>query len=242
MAVTSGHGNPKWTREEVILALELYIECGEKTPPASDSKVKELSDLLRSFPHHSEAARKPSFRNPDGVAFKLQNLRQVATGKGLGNVSKVDRTVWNELGSEPYKLKMLATLIKAGINTLNEVRENEPSYDVFAEGRVVTETHLRRERDPVLRARLIEQRKKKGQLTCDLCAKGTTGIQASFAESTYEAHHIIPLALGEERSTRIADMALLCACCHRLVHKAIASEGRWIDLAEARKFIYGEHP
>jgi len=27
MAVTHGHGNPKWTRDETILALDLYFDC-----------------------------------------------------------------------------------------------------------------------------------------------------------------------------------------------------------------------
>ncbi len=50
MAVTQGHGNPNWTREEVILALALYQECGDKIPSSSDGRVSELSALLRSLP------------------------------------------------------------------------------------------------------------------------------------------------------------------------------------------------
>lgn len=81
MAITQGHGNPKWTRDETIIALELYLESPESIPSASDERVIEVSGLLRSMSFHDKAARKPSFRNPDGVSFKLQNIRQVATGK-----------------------------------------------------------------------------------------------------------------------------------------------------------------
>lgn len=81
MARTQGHGNPKWTRDETILALNLYFELGGRIPPGNDSRVQELSELLRRFPYHANASRRESFRNPDGVAFKLQNLRQVATGR-----------------------------------------------------------------------------------------------------------------------------------------------------------------
>jgi len=87
MAVTHGHGNPHWTRDETVLALDLYFDSDGKIPSSTDDRVQALSELLRSFPHHSMSARKPSFRNADGVAFKLQNLNQVATGKGLGNTS-----------------------------------------------------------------------------------------------------------------------------------------------------------
>src|SRR5262245_1062151 len=93
MAVTHGHGHPNWTRDETILALDLYFDCKGRIPSGSDDRVQALSELLRAFPYHSRAARKESFRNADGVAFKLQNLRQVNTGKGLGNFSKMDRAV-----------------------------------------------------------------------------------------------------------------------------------------------------
>lgn len=117
MAVTSGHGNPKWTREEVILALELYFECGERIPSAEDPRVRSLSELLRAFPHHSEAARKESFRNPDGVAFKLQNLRQVATGIERGDIES--------LGLGFYKkLELLALLHRGDSECFVRVREH----------------------------------------------------------------------------------------------------------------------
>ena len=100
MAITRGHGNPKWTRDEVILALDLYFDCAGKIPSPKDKRVIELSEILRAFPHHALAARKSSFRNPDGVAFKLQNLRQLDTGDGLGNVSQVDKAVWSEFAKD----------------------------------------------------------------------------------------------------------------------------------------------
>lgn len=207
-------------------------------PSAADPCVIALSQVLRAFPHHSMAARKESFRNPDGVAFKLQNLRQVATGKGLGNVSKMDKTVWEELGATPSKVEEIAALIKAGISTLQKVQEEEAEYEVFVEGRVVTEAHLRRERSAKLRSRLIEQRKKDDRLSCELCGRLPQGLNQAISDAIFEAHHIVPLAAGEVRNTKLSDMALLCSCCHRLIHRAIASRGQWLGLLEAKKAIY----
>lgn len=239
MAVTSGHGNPKWTQEEVILALDLYFDCDGRIPSATDARVRALSEVLREFPNHSLAARKESFRNPDGVAFKLQNIRQVATGKGLGNVSQTDRKVWEEFGSDPHKVKSLAALIKAGIQVLHEVREESSEYEVFAEGRVVTETHLRRERSPQLRVKLIEKQRAEARLRCEICRRHSEGVSPALAEAIFEAHHIVPLAAGSTRGTKLSDMALLCACCHRLVHRAIALSGEWLTLEDAKRFING---
>ena len=240
MAVTHGHGNPNWTRDEVVLALDLYFDCKGKIPGQSDPRGKALSELLRAFPHHSAAARKESFRNPDGVAFKLQNLRQVATGEGLGNVSRTDRDVWNELGHDPKRTKQLATLIRAGIEVVKDAGEDSSGDDVFAEGKVVTETHVRRERDPKLRKRLLEQRRKSGGLKCDVCGCTSSDHSPHLGEAVFESHHLVPLAAGQERKTQLKDMSLLCANCHRMVHRAIAQTKRWLSIEEATVEILGK--
>ncbi|NQT56060.1 MAG: hypothetical protein HQ551_07510 [Desulfobacteraceae bacterium] len=38
--------NPPWTRDELILALDLYFELGGALSSANDSRVIELSDIL----------------------------------------------------------------------------------------------------------------------------------------------------------------------------------------------------
>ncbi len=202
-----------------------------------ETRVRELSDVLRAFPHHAESARRETFRNADGVAFKLQNLRQVATGKGLGNVSRTDKDVWAEFGSDPARVKQLAQLIRAGVKVAHEIREQEADYEVFAEGRVVTEAHLRRERNPKLRSKLLAARRAIGPLACDVCAREGSGPNADLAQAIFEAHHILPLSAGEVRATRLADLALLCANCHRQVHKAIAMRRQWLTMADLREIF-----
>jgi 5-methylcytosine-specific restriction protein A len=235
MAVTHGHGNPDWTRDETILALDLYFDCGGKIPSGTDKRVQELSRLLRSLPYHVRAARKASFRNPDGVAFKLQNIRQVATGKGLSNVSKMDRVVWEEFGDNPEATEQHAELIKAGIE-ISDLAEDDPDEDVeFAEGRVATEAHKRRERNPKLRKKLLHKKRKLGPLVCEIC--GCIEPASPFGEAIFEAHHVLPLAAGSERRTKLSDLALLCANCHRMLHRAISAKRQWIDMPEASVFL-----
>ncbi|WP_425336169.1 hypothetical protein [Sinorhizobium numidicum] len=38
-------------------------------------------------------------------------------------------------------------------------------------------------------------------------------------------------------STRLSDMVLLCAGCHRFVHKLISSQRRWVSIQEARSVL-----
>lgn len=80
--------------------------------PAFVAWINALPQVLRRFPYHAEASREESFRNPDGVAFKLQNLRQIAAGKGLGNVSETDRAVWSEFVASPTAVKSLTAYVQ----------------------------------------------------------------------------------------------------------------------------------
>lgn len=233
MAITKGHGNPNWTYDEIVLALDLYIKCNGKPPGTNDSRVIALSKTLRSFPHHHRAARKNSFRNAAGVAFKLQNIHQVATGKGLSNVSKTDRQVWENIGHRPNEVKRLAALIEASIE---QVSNHDLVPDsIFIEGRLVTENHVRMEREPTLRKKFLATRK---SLKCDLCHCKSNAASKEIQASMFECHHTKPLSMTGKTKTQLTDIALLCANCHRMVHKAISQEKRWLSTKEAIEIIF----
>lgn len=235
MAVTQGHGNPNWTREETLLALDLYLQNDGIVPSTKSDAVKELSTLLRAFPYHDEAAKQPTFRNPDGVGFKLMNIRQVATGKGLGNVSNMDRQVWAEFGQRPDEVRRIADAIKVGISVVGSEQLPDVEQEL-PEGRLLTALHARRERNPKVRMMLLNDRRAAG-FRCDICNLARPDLEMSLQEAMFEAHHLVPLAEAGERKTKLADMALLCACCHRLIHRAMVSNGRWVGLDEARSLI-----
>jgi len=201
--------------------------------------VLKLSSLLRILPHHENASKNDSFRNPDGVAFKLQNLHNVATGKGLSNVSEMDRQIWTEFQSRRAEVRALAELILAGIERTTALKNLvDPSDDEeFYEGRILTELHKRRERDPRIRKRLLDSRRTRGKLTCDLCSRQSIVDNSVFEDAIFEAHHTMPLSMASLRLTRIADLSLLCANCHRLIHRAISANKRWLSIAECRQFL-----
>ncbi|RWN98693.1 MAG: HNH endonuclease [Mesorhizobium sp.] len=234
MARTQGHGNPAWSRDETILALDLYFDHDGNVPSPRQSPVVELSTLLRSLPYHAEAARQPTFRNPDGVGFKLMNLRQVATGRGLGNVSRIDREIWAEYGNSPSEVKRLSNAIRRGIKDAEWASPDiVEDVEEFKEGGLLTRLHYRRERNPKVRARLMLARETAG-LRCEICDLHRPDLPAPLQQSVFEAHHLVPIAEAVQRATRLSDMALRCACCHRLLHKMIATDGKWITPAEAR--------
>jgi len=104
---------PDWTRDETILALQLY----QKHWPISgeaDDRVKELSAFLRNNqPAYSKDD--PKFRNPAGVYRKLTNLLSVDPTKqsaGSPHASEMDRAVFAEFGGTPDKVDAAADRIR----------------------------------------------------------------------------------------------------------------------------------
>jgi hypothetical protein len=78
----------RWTREETIAALSLYVQTPFGRMHAGNSEIIALAERLG--------------RTPSSVAMKLCNLASLdpverARGvSGMGNVSRLDREVWTE--------------------------------------------------------------------------------------------------------------------------------------------------
>lgn len=231
MPVTKGSGNPDWTYDETILALDLLYRRG-KPIDARNSDVVELSELLRSASIHPVETRKPSFRNPDGVALKLQNLwSAIEEGKGLSS-SKTDKRVVAEFPkTRAAELSALAALIRRDLRFL-ESPPDSPDEETFTEGGVATAAH--RKRDGRLRKKLLATRKD-GDLFCAICEFRPPVIDRVLRESFFETHHKVPLAEAKEpKKTRVSDLVLLCAGCHRFLHKLIVKNRRWMGVEDAR--------
>ncbi|MFY0637286.1 HNH endonuclease [Maricaulis maris] len=236
MAKTKGQGNPNWTRDEVILALELYLECADQIPSPSDPRVVNLSKWLQRNPEHAEAVTNEKFRNPAGVAFNLQNIRSVATGVGLKNTSKTDQAVWEEFGEKPEKVRELASQIRAAIEATSKLKPRDQEDELTSpEGRVVTRAHVSYERSKSLRHEALKARRESGEPSCDCCGYRPPNLpDADWPLSALEVHHVVPIAKTGKRTTKLSDIALLCANCHRLIHRVIAREGFWPTALELR--------
>jgi hypothetical protein len=87
---------------------------------------------------------------------------------------------------------------------------------VATEGRHRLILHLQRERNQTL------VRKKKEQaasLDCEICGFSFSRAYSGAPSNYCEVHHLLPLSKVEQTTnTRMEDLAILCANCHRVVH------------------------
>lgn len=88
------------------------------------------------------------------------------------------------------------------------------------EGEATLITHYRRERDPgVRRQKFAGVIAANGTLACEVCSFDFANRYGELGLGFAECHHHRPLADGA-RETQLADLAVVCANCHRMIHRA----------------------
>ncbi len=223
-----------WMREEVILALDLYLEKGM----ARRADWDELSALLRVWPVEEHLAEDPTFRNWQGVRNKLYNLQSLGTGgeRGRPNAGRATEEVWAEFGRDRERVARAAgeirTAVRDAIEARTPGREDEDDY-VADESSVVVVTHRRRERNrEIVHRKRRQVRETTGALACEACGFDFEARYGEAARDLIECHHLRPVSqLRPGERTRLEDLRVVCPNCHRLIHHRLPWL-RWDELLQ----------
>ncbi|AWO87710.1 MULTISPECIES: HNH endonuclease [Bradyrhizobium] len=234
--------NPNWTPNELILALDLYRRY-EGNPPGKGSKeVVELSKLLNKMGAQLSIGRE-DFRNPNGVYMKVMNFRRFdpvykAQGKkGLERGGKLEAVIWSSFADDERLLFDTASAIRANVDAglpIGLSRELNETFEA-EEGRILTRVHLSRERN----RKLVEQKKlaaikAAGKLACEVCSFDFEAAYSEHGTGFIEVHHLKPVhTLLPGQKTKLDDLALLCANCHRMIH----ARKPWLTLEQLRQTL-----
>lgn len=236
--------NPPWSRDELILALNLYMTSPTSPPGKTSMAVHELSDILNALGIQLRRGREATFRNADGVYMKMMNFRRfdpevIASGKvGLTRGNKDEEVVWNEYASNTAKLATVARAIRAAISL--GPTEGVPGGDIedteeAAEGRILTRLHRTRERS----RKLVDRKKRQvlartSALACEACGFDFARAYGARGQGFIEVHHTKPVqTLPEGGTTSLQDLAVVCANCHRMIHAARP----WLTVAQLRAVV-----
>ena len=231
--------NPPWNRDELILALDLYLRYSGLARGGSSIEIQELSDTLKRLNSILGGKGRKNYRNPNSVYMKLMNFRRldpafISKGKlGLRRGGKDDEVVWKEFSDDPERCRQVARAIRDAISSRTEdllVTSEEEGVVEAEEGRLLTRIHRTRERN----RKLVEEKKKRfaiknGRLFCEVCGFDFEKVYGEGGKGLIECHHIRPIhTLRPGEKTRLEDLVLICPNCHRLIH----SRKPWFTLKE----------
>ena len=236
--------NPNWTRDELILSAEFYKKYAPSIPGKTDNRLIALSDEIRAVAESLGLHGDETFRNPNGVYMKLMELRKYDPeykGKGLGRKPRaIEQEVWSLSDSE---IVIAARLIRAALLEIeNEgaakttVAETwEPEIVDAAEGALVTRLHRYRERSrKITNTKKKQFMKRHGRLYCEVCNFDFVETYGERGSGFIECHHTMPVSKMEPgRKTKLSELALVCANCHRMIH----SKRPWLEVEQLKSLL-----
>ena len=225
--------NPKWHRDEIILALDLYFSESRGSIDKTNPRIIELSKTLNDLPLFPVRPDEEKFRNPNGVTLKLSNFLALDPnykGSGMSRGSKLDEEVFKEFCNTKNKLKEIASEIRkvTELDTLKgkiySIEDDEQTYkDSVIEGQILYKMHKVRERDAeIVKAKKSQAYNSYGKLSCEACVFDFEGYYGDLGKGFIECHHRIPLySFKVAKKTTLDDLALVCSNCHRILHRGI---------------------
>jgi 5-methylcytosine-specific restriction protein A len=236
--------NPPWKREELLLALELYLR-NRKSPPSKTSReVESLSKELNQLRARIGRRGSASFRNAAGVYLKMMNFRSydpdyTSQGKvGMRHGNKLDAVIWTEFFGKHEELFKACRAIREALKELPEISDDDSAGDGFAEaheGKLLTKLHRRRERSvKLVNAKKKWAMKKLGALSCEVCGFNFSKRYGERGQGFIECHHTKPIHdYGDGQKTTTAELALVCANCHRVIH----AKRPWLTIKELQALL-----
>lgn len=215
--------NPVWSRDELILALDLYVRTKGNPTGQDFEAVDEVSVILNKLHRMIGNAKGETLRNRNGVYLKVMNFRssdphyfdQGKVGMTRGNA--LEGVIWQEYAGDPVRLATDAQAIRATILAADDAAVSqhplEPPYE-GEEGGVIIATHKRYERDRKLVRETIKQAKAHGLLACEVCAFDFEATYGASGSRYIEVHHTLPIhTFRPGTKIKLSKLALLCANC-----------------------------
>ena len=209
----------------MIVAGYYLSRCGQ---PSSDARTEPPAALYVEtwweaydvfYDTMGDGRTRPQFRNSlkntrDEFDSLFDNGRVGWTDRDgkprpLGNKSEAVHKKWTNRYDEELEEYVLALLNKS-------LPLSPESQNVRTEGRKQVFISRGRERDPILRESALDIH----GYNCMACGFNYEECYGKIGKGFIEVHHVVPLARSGETDTNPkTDLVVLCANCHRMVHR-----------------------
>lgn len=159
-----------------------------------------------------------------------------------GRATQIHAEVLKDFLARPAEMAEAAQRIRQGLTAgafqdLPPETEGEDDFSAL-EGRLLLGRHRSRERNKGLRKKKIDTVLRQGhQLACEACGFDFERVYGDRGRGYIECHHVVPLHEAGEGRTKLSDLALICANCHRMIHR----RAPWPTPEELRASIEQKH-
>lgn len=123
--------NPKWTRNEIIIALDFYFKHYPHIPERNTPEIKQISEILRNLELENNKNINSNYRNVSGVYMKLMNFHSInpnKEAKGLSGGSVLDREIFFEFQNNHKDLSKLSyeltSGVKGSVQSIPKIKKN----------------------------------------------------------------------------------------------------------------------
>lgn len=156
-----------------------------------------------------------------GIEFK----NSVVSGK---RITETEVNIINEYGFRTVE-SVMSKLKEA--NNIGFTEDDEG----FPEGKLILKQHLIKERNSEV-VKLAKKRfiQKHGKLFCEVCDFDFSIRYGDIGKGYIEGHHTKPVSeMAENEKTKVEDIAIVCANCHRMLHR----KRPWLTINDLKKLL-----
>lgn len=205
--------NASFTRDEVILALDVLYRSGGVRLQPNSPEIQELSSQLNLLPIHAKDKRPPNFRNCVGVSHQLDRfLRGYSDGRTSWNVGELFFRVDQEYRNNHNELYAVADAIRKNALFFSDYMFGDVMEDDgFPEGIILGHLH-----------RVVEKRDSKKlafSSRCDICQLEPEALYSGCG--TILEHHLVvrPEKINWNKTYKSSDFITVCPNCHTALHR-----------------------
>ena len=200
-----------FTRDEVILSLDVLYSSSERLTPESD-EIVSLCGLLQRLPIHPLDNRRTDFRNHTGVNRQIALFKSSCkTGRRDPNVGQMFFTVAYEFENDLDRLHSIAESIRKNERHFTSRFGADSEGESFPEGILLGHLHRVIERRDGQKALLAKR--------CSICQIEPEGLYQPCGQ-LLEQHLVVdPVDLDGNQRYKQDDFITVCPNCHAALHK-----------------------
>jgi hypothetical protein len=229
--------NQKW------YLIGFYLNCKfVADPPVSTDVIKQkIRDLQQLGASLGKPYRKLKGKNfADAIKDEAQWLNWRVLPDNIIRTNQPIHIPQAVLDSKNYRITKPKNLEEHIFKALYALAESDALTDYaeeseFPEGREQEIRHKTRERNQLLIKKAKDSFKQKhGSLFCEVCNFDFSKQYGVVGEGYIEAHHTLPVSLLDAATkTKVADIALVCSNCHRMLHR----RRPWLDMKQLKELL-----